>query len=101
MGKDEGKKVIRILWAVCVIPLITKIILLIVPTETTEYSTDEYWVAQDYHHVYERYSGQIVNYIEDNETCKIEGDTIIVKKRGSGYLWGGIITGFFGGVVVT
>lgn len=24
------------------------------------------------------------------------GITIIVKKRGSGYLWGGIITGFFG-----
>lgn len=80
MEKDEGKKVIRILWAVCVIPLIIGIILLIVSTETTEYSTDEYWVAQDYHHVYERYSGQIVNYIEDNETCKIDGDIIIVKK---------------------
>ena len=53
-------------------------------------------IAQDYHHVYERYSCQIVNYIEDNETCKIDGDTIIVKKRGGGYLWGGIITGLFG-----
>ena len=95
-GKRQGKKVIRILWAICVIPLIIGIILLTVSTETTEYSTDEYWVAQDYHHVYERYSGQIVNYIEDNETCKIDGDTIIVQKRGGGYLWGGIITGFFG-----
>lgn len=96
MGKDNSKKVIRILWAVCVIPLVIGIILLIASTETTEYSTDEYWVAQDYHHVYERYSGQIVDYIENNETCEIKGDTIIVKKRGGGYNWGCGLTVFFG-----
>lgn len=96
MENDKSKKIIRILWAVCVIPLIIGIILLITSTETTEYSTDEYWVAQDYHHVYERHSGKIVNYIEKNETCKIDGDKIIVKKRSGGYSWGIVITSFFG-----
>lgn len=90
------EKVTKIFGAVCVIPLIVGIILIEVSTTTTEYSTDEYWVAQDYHHVYERYSGRIVDYIEDNETCKIDGDTIIVKKRGGGYRWGIGITVFFG-----
>ena len=42
------------------------------------YSTDEYWVAKDYHHVYEKYSGKIVDTIEDSESCELDGDTIIV-----------------------
>lgn len=96
MEKDKSKITIKILWAVCVIPLIIGIIILTLSVETTEYSTDEYWVAQDYHHVYERYSGKIVDYIEDNETCKIDGDKIIVKKKTNGYIWGGILTGLFG-----
>lgn len=45
------------------------------------YPTEEYWVAKDYHHVYEKYLGEIVDYIEGNETCEIKGDTIIVKKE--------------------
>ena len=32
-----------------------------------EYSTDEYWVAKDYHHVYDKFSGEIVDYIEEDE----------------------------------
>ena len=49
-----------------------------------EYSTDEYWVAKDYHHVYDKFSGEIVDYIEKDESCEIDGDTIIVTttKRG-------------------
>ncbi len=96
MINNKDKKILIIVDLICIIPLIIGIILLISSTKTTEYSTDEYWVAQDYHHVYERYSGKIVNYIEDDETCKIDGDTIIVKKRGAGYTWGTVLTGFFG-----
>lgn len=95
--KDEENNILdKIFWATCVIPLIIGIILLITSTKTTEYSTDEYWVAQGYHHVYERSTGKIVDYIEDNESCKIDGDTIIVKKRSKGYSWGVVITLFFG-----
>lgn len=96
MEKDTGDRATKILWAVCVVPLVIGIILMIASTETTEYSTNTYWVAQGYHHVYERYSGEIVDYIESNETCKIKGDTIIVKKKGKGYAWGMGLVIFFG-----
>ncbi|MCH5163120.1 MAG: hypothetical protein J1G38_06500 [Clostridiales bacterium] len=96
MEDDNGKKVIRILWPICVIPLIIGIILLITQSETTSYSTDEYWVAQDYHHVYDRFSGEIVDYIEDDESCEIDGDKIIVTKRSAGFVVGGVLVGTFG-----
>lgn len=96
MDNDKSKKMMRILWAICVVPLVVGIILLFVSTKTTEYPTEEYWVAKDYHHVYEKYSGEIVDYIEGDETCEIKGDTIIVKKRDGGFVWGSVITGFFG-----
>lgn len=96
MENDKGKKVIIILWVVCVIPLIIGIILWMASIKTTEYSTDEYWVAQGYHHVYERYSGRIVDYIEDNETCEIDRGKIIVKEMGGGYKWGTTLTIIFG-----
>ena len=53
----------------------------------TEYSTGEYWVAKDYAHVYEKYSGEIADVIEEDEICEIKGDTIIVIQR-NGVLWG-------------
>lgn len=96
MENDKSKKVIRILWAVCIIPVLIGIIIVAVQTETTKYSTDEYWVAQGYHHVYERYSGEIVDYIEDDETCTIKGDEIIVKKQGKGCVVGWCLIAFFG-----
>ncbi len=100
--KQKSKKRGYIFWAICLIPLVIGIILLTVSVskETTEYSTDEYWVAQGYHHVFERYSGQIVDLIEDNESCKIDGDTIIVVKTeiksNSAYVWGIVLTTTFG-----
>ena len=58
-------------------------------TSKMQYSTAEYWVAKDYHHVYEKYSGEIVDYISDNETCSIKGDTITVTTRNETlYGWG-------------
>ena len=65
-----------------------------------EYSTSEYWVAKDYHHVYETYSGRIVDVIEENETCKIDGDVIIVSSDACGK-WGytiGYVLNLFSGV---
>ena len=60
--------------------------------EKTEYSTSEYWVAKDYHHVYEKHSGEIVDYIEEDENCKIVGDTITVSKRPVTFTLGCIIS---------
>ena len=54
-------------------------------------------MAKDYHHVYEKYSGEIVDYISDNETCSIKGDTITVTTRNETlYGWGLGITILFG-----
>lgn len=46
--------------------------------------------------MYERYSGRIVNYIEDNETCELRGDTIIVKEKGKCYSFGVVLIILFG-----
>ena len=83
-NSNKNDKVIKILWAVCLIPLILGIIFMGEAQTEVEYSTDEYWVAKDYHHVYDKFSGEIVDYIEKDESCEIDGDTIIVTttKRG-------------------
>ena len=61
------------------------------------YYTSEYWVAKDYHHVYYKYTGKIENYIEENETCEIKGDEIIVTaKKYPAYNVGRAITVIFG-----
>jgi len=91
---DKSKKFLKILWAVCVIPLLIGVIL--IQTENSEYPTSEYWVAQGYHHVYERSSGQIVDMIESNETCVIKGNKIIVKKKGKAYGFGVFLVVLFG-----
>ena len=101
MKKNEQKKLNRIVWAVLLIPLIVGLILLSVSSEVTAYSTNEYWVSKDYHHVYNSYSGEIVDYIEDDEICKIKDDQIIVEKRSGGYLWGQILSGIFGFATVS
>lgn len=96
-NSNKGEKVIKILWAVCLIPLILGIIFMGEAKTKVEYSTDEYWVAKDYHHVYNIFSGEIVDYIEENESCKIDGDTIIVTTIKPGlYTTGVILAIFFG-----
>ena len=95
MGEDN--KIMKILWAVCLIPLIIGILLLSFGETREEYPTSEYWVARDYQHVYEKYSGQIVNKIGENERCEIKGDTIIVTTRNAGvYGVGFFLTALFG-----
>lgn len=95
--KSKGETVIKILWAISVIPLIVGIIMINCATTKTEYSTSEYWVAKDYHHVYEKYSGEIVDLISENESCSINGDIITVTTRNQGlYGWGFGISVFFG-----
>ena len=93
----ENDKSGKIMWAFCLIPLFVGIILLDAATSKLEYSTDEYWVAKDYHHVYDKKSGEIVNYISENEKCSIDGDIITVTTIDSTLLaWGAGITAFFG-----
>lgn len=90
MEANNTNNLIKILWMVCVIPLIAGIIMIISASTKETYSTDEYWVAQGYHHVYERYSGEIVDMISDNETCEIKGNTIIVTTTNQSlHRWGG------------
>lgn len=92
MKKDT--KAIAILWAVCIIPFF--IGLLLMQKSVTKYPTDDYWVAQGYRHVYERGSGRIVDYIEENETCQIKGTVIVVSKKGEFYTFGMILSVIFG-----
>ena len=87
----SNDRVIKIMWYVCLIPLIIGVILMTCATSKVEYSTDEYWVAKDYHHVYEIYSGEIVDLITKEETCEIDGDTITVTTRKEGLYSAGII----------
>lgn len=95
--ETKDNKTIKILWAICLIPLFAGIIMISCSTSKIDYSTDEYWVAKDYHHVYEKYSGEIVDYISKNETCSIKGDTITVTtKNNTLYGWGVGITALFG-----
>ena len=94
---DKTEKTIKIMWACSVIPLIIGILMMIFSSSITKYSTDEYWVAKDYHHVYRKYSGEIVDYIDENETCDINGDTIIVTETNKTLnTIGWIITVLFG-----
>ena len=95
---SKGDKVMKILWAVCVIPLLIGIFMIGYATkDKVEYPTDEYWVAKDYHHVYDKLTGEIADYISDNEDCYIDGDVIVVKtvKRGW-YNVGALLTALFG-----
>ncbi|MBQ8726491.1 MAG: hypothetical protein IJY84_05295 [Clostridia bacterium] len=83
----DDKKVIDIILIVCIVFTVIGGILMGLGETKTEYPTSEYWVAKDYAHVYENYSGRIADVIEDDETCEIKGDTIIVIKRNQ-VLWG-------------
>ena len=87
----------KICWLVCIIFFLVGIFLMDVDTEV--YSTDEYWVASNYHHVYDKYTKEIVNLIEEDETCKIKKNEIVVstKKCGNiGYTSGGFFCVFSG-----
>ena len=87
----------KILWAIAVIPLIIGIMLIGSATTSVEYSTSDHWVAHDYHHVYAQYNGEIVDKIEDNEECIIDGDTIIVKTTNFTMRnWGIVLVMIFG-----
>lgn len=72
----------KICWLICVILFVVGIFLM--DEDQTEYSVNEYWVAQNYHHVYEKYSGEIVNVIEKDETCKIKDKYIVVSRKRCG-----------------
>lgn len=88
----EGEKWYKIAWIITLIGLICGFLLMSEEVET--YPTNEYWVAKNYRHVYEQYSGEIVNYIEEDETCKIKGDVIVVKRKNAGvvgYTLGGLL----------
>lgn len=64
--------------------------------EKEKYSTSEYWVAKNYKHVYQQYSGEIVNVIEVDETCTIKDDNIIVERKKYGKTWHAIGCGVAG-----
>ena len=53
-----------------------------------EYPTGQYWVANDYHHVYDASSGEIVDMITEDETCTIKDDMIIVRTKPKTYNFG-------------
>ena len=92
MWEINKEKIIKVvIWAVIIIAFIVGLILVEESQEQTEYSVGEYWVAKDYHHVYKTYSGEIVDYIEENERCKIDGDTIIVVETDKDLYTAGII----------
>ena len=101
---DREKRRIKILWLVSVLPFLIGIVMMSAAKTKTVYSTGSYWVAKDYSHVYEKYSGRIENKITEDETCKIEGDEIIVIKTNKGLHTAGffitIFFGIFAGVVV-
>ena len=61
--------------------------LFLMDTDREIYPTNEYWVAKNYKHVYLQYTGEIVNTIEEDETCEIKGDEIIVDKKVHGEGW--------------
>lgn len=86
--------------AVITIIFIIGVVLLLSSKTKVEYPISEYWVAKDYHHVYEKYSGSIVDVISDNETCKMRGEYIIVTTTNKGLnVAGGIIAGIFGTIL--
>ena len=95
--KTKGDKILLILSI-----LLLVVGLLLMDTEETIYSTDEYWVAKNYRHVYEQYTGQIVDYIEEDEVCKMKNGQIIVTRRKAGdvgYALGGLMA-FTGGCML-
>lgn len=91
----------KIAWILSIVALI--IGLLLISKEVSTYSTDEYWVAKNYRHVYEQASGKIVDYIEDDETCKIKHGEIIVTRMRAGIVgsaFGWILTLIAGSWIV-
>ena len=84
--------VIKIMRTVSIIGLILCIILMFCAKSEVVYSTEEYWVAKDFHHVYDKSSGEIVDLITENESCKIKEDEIIVTTTNHAlYNWGSVI----------
>lgn len=69
-------------------------------TKKTVYSTDSYWVAKDYHHVYDKYSGEIVDIISENEKCVIKGNDIVVINRNLPIYTLSIVMAVFSGLTV-
>ena len=83
-------------WVVTIL-FIVGIMMVAFSVETTTYPTNEYWVAKDYHHVYEIYSGEIVDTISDNEKVVMKEEEIIVKEYNTVVnTIGWVITVFFG-----
>ncbi len=89
----EKDRLYKIAWLISIAVLIVGILLM--GKEVKTYSTDEYWVAKNYHHVYEQRTGEIVDYIEDDETCKIKSQEIVVTRKKTGIL------GYAFGIILT
>ena len=80
---EESKKekiIENIIWVVITICFIAGLVMIAESKTKIVYSVGPYWVAKDYHHVYETYSGKVVDYIEENEECKMREDEIVVIK---------------------
>ncbi len=88
---DKGKIIKNIVWGAIVIVFFVGLILVGESKSRIEYPVGEYWVAKEYHHVYKTYSGEIVDYIEEDERCKIDGDTIIVTTTNEDLYTAGVV----------
>ena len=96
----KSEKTYKIFLVLTITLFIIGVVLLLSSKTKVEYPISEYWVAKDYHHVYEKYSGSIVDVISDNETCKMRGEYIIVTTTNKGLnVAGGIIAGIFGTIL--
>ena len=100
--EDKINKVLNILLTVFILLTVVGIFIKGESQEERRYPTYDYWVAADYHHVYDKSNGRIEDYISDNETIKIEGDEIIVTERLNDFYYvGEVMTWLFGFCAVT
>ena len=99
------KKINKVLDTLLIVFILLTAVGIIIKGESQKerrYPTYDYWVAADYHHVYDKSSGQIEDYISDNETIKIKGDEIIVTERVSDFYYvGEVMAWLFGFCAVT
>ena len=91
MDEKVKKIIVGILKTIFILGLFTGVILIEESKTRTEYSTSTYWVAKDYHHVYDKYTGRIEDMIGENETCEIKGDVITVTHTEKGMHAAGVV----------
>ena len=90
--RSKAQKIaVGIMKAVFILGLFVGLLLVDEAKIKTEYPTSNYWVAKDYHHVYDKYTGRIEDMIGENETCEIKGDVIIVTYTKKGMHTAGVV----------